>query len=265
MNAAEVMASEVAEVLLPSKGLFYGDKLPDGKVRVRPLTTREEKLLISSRAEVRNKLIHTIVSDCIVEEDRKKMPFNEYLVGDVIYLFIYIRSLTYGPEYMFFPACKYCGKPMRVEIRLPHELGIYKFTEDSKEPFETMLPKSGKQVGLRLLRIGDEKDIEKYAKTKRNDEQADFAYRIAKHIVQYDGQEITDPSSPEFINRVESMHALDSEHIRETVIANDCGVDLQLDRECGECGRNVEIYFEMTVDFFRSQSAKVRRRRGTIG
>jgi hypothetical protein len=266
MNPAETMASEVAEVVLPSKGMFYGDALPEGKVRVRPLTTREEKLLLSSRAEVRNKLIHTIVSDCIIEEDRKKLPFADYLVGDVIYLFIFIRSLTYGPEYTFFPACRYCGKPMRVEVMMPHQLGIYIFPDDHKEPFETTLPKSGTSVGLRLLRIRDARAIDKYVKKQRGkDEQVEYAYRIARHLVSKDGLDIQDPESREVIDFVESMHALDSEHIRETVIDNDCGVDMQLDEICPECDRPNEIYFEMTPDFFRSQSAKVRRRRGTIG
>jgi hypothetical protein len=264
MDAAEVMASEVAEVVLPSKGILYGDRLPEGKLRVRPLTTREEKLLLSSRAEVRNRLIHTIVQDCIVAEDRAKMPFDEYLVGDVIYLFIYIRALTYGADYTFFPSCKYCGKPMKIDLRLPHDIGIYRFTDDTKEPFETTLPKCGKHIALRLLRIGDEKEIEKYAKTQRKDD-AEFAYRIARHVVSIDGQEVTDPASPDVLKVIESMHALDSEHIRETVINNDCGIDLEIDRDCPECDRPNNIYFEMTVDFFRSQSAKVRRRRGTIG
>jgi len=245
--------------------MLYGDALPEGKVRVRPLTTREEKLLLSSRAEVRDRLIHQIVSDCIIEEDRKKLPFNDYLVGDVIYLFIFIRSLTYGAEYTIFPTCRYCGKPMRMTLRLPHDLGIYRFTEGTKEPFETTLPKSGKKVGLRLLRIGDEKMIDAYAKKHRKENLPEFGFRLAKHIVSIDGEEITDPESPDVINMVESLHALDSEHIREAVIDNDCGVDMQLEYECPECGRPNEPYFEMTVDFFRSESAKVRRRRGTIG
>lgn len=255
--------SEVAEVLLPSLGMFYDGALPEGKVRVRPLTTREEKLLISSRAEVRNKLIHTIVRDCIIEEDRKKLPFEKYLVGDVIYLFIYIRALTYGADYMFFPPCSYCKKPMKVQIVLPHDLGVYRFKEDSQEPFETTLPKSGKVISLRLLRIEDEKAIDDFAKTRRTEDDPEFAYRIARHVTKIDGEEVTDTAK--IVPLVESLHALDSEHIRETIIDNDCGVDMQLERDCSECGLRNDIYFEMTVDFFRSQSAKIRRRRGTVG
>ena len=265
MELSELMASEVAEVTLPSKGVLYGDKLPDGKIHVRPLTTREEKLLLSAKADVRDRLMHKIVKDCIIEEDRKKLPFSEYLVGDVIYLFIYIRSLTYDPEYMFYHPCKYCDKPFKVELRIPHDLGIYRLTDDTKEPFITTLPKCGKEVGVRLFRMADEDAIEQYAKKYKREEDPAFAYRIARHIVSFDGEKIEDSSSPDVLKMVECLHARDTEHIRETVLDNDCGVDLQIERDCTECGRENELYFEMTVDFFRSKSAKVRRRRGTIG
>jgi len=265
MDAAELMASQITEVTLPSKGLLYDGKLPEGKIRVRPLTTREEKLLLSSKPDVRNKLIHTIVEDCIVEEDRRKMPFSKYLVGDVIYLFIFVRSLTYGADYTFMPACRYCGKPMKVDLRLPHDLGIYRLTDDTVEPFVTKLPVGDTEVGLRLFRISDERAVLEYMK-RHKDEGAEVTYRLARHISAYDGQPVENPEDPEFLRMVGSMHARNAEHIRETIVDNDCGVDLQLDRDCTECGRaNEDIYFEMTVDFFRSQSARVRRRRGTVG
>lgn len=264
MDLAEQMASEVAEVVLPSKGVLYGGKIPDGVLHVRPLTTREEKILLSLKAESRQRTMYKIVQDCIIEEDRKKMPFSDYLVGDVIYLFIFIRALTYDPEYMFFPACRYCGKPFKVELRIPHDLGIYKLTEDTVEPFKAVLPKSGKEVGLRLLRMSDEREIEAYVKRHRREDDPEFAYRIARHLVSFDGADV-DPEDPETIARVNALHAKDTEHIRETVVDNDCGVDLLLDRDCTECGRENELWFEMTADFFRSKSAKVRRRRGTIG
>ena len=265
MVSAETMASEVHEVVLPSLGLFYGDKLPEGRIRVRPLTTREEKLLVSSKAATRNQLINKIVSDCILEEDRRKLPFDELLIGDVIYLFIFIRSITYGEEYTFFPACKYCNKAMKVDVTLPHQLGLYKFTPDHKEPFSVTLPKSGKQLKVRLLRISDEQAIDEYAKRHRHEEDPEFSYRIARHIVQIEDKPVENPCNPDVIRFVEDLHALDAEAIRETVINNDCGVDLEMDRDCEHCGRPNCIYFEMTVDFFRSQSSKVRRRRGTIG
>lgn len=257
------MVSELTTVTLPSKGILYGEKLPDGIVHVRPLTTREEKLLLSSRVRS-GQLMYDIVSGCIRAEDSNKLPFDQYLVGDVVYLFLMIRTATYGADYTFFPSCKYCGHGMKVDIRVPHDLGIYILEPGFTEPFEVELPVCKRKVGLRLFRISDEKDVQNYEKVRenRNEDNPGYVYRIAKHIATVDGSEIPVDEAMRF---VEPLHAMDTEAIREGIIDHDCGVDLQMDRQCEGCGRVNEIFFEFTADFFRSNTARVRRRRGTIG
>jgi len=263
MDQAEVMVSELMKVGLPSKGMLYGDKLPDGVLHVRPLSTREEKMLISSRVRS-GQLMYDIVSGCIRSEDKVKMPFEQYLVGDVVYLFLMIRTATYGADYMFMPSCKYCQKPIKIEIRVPYDLGIYVLEPGFSEPFETVLPVSKKKLGLRLFRIADEQDVQNYEKVRENrgEENPGYVYRIAKHIVNVGGNPYPIEEACEFVER---LHARDTEAIREAIINVDCGVDLQLERQCEGCGRVNDVFFEFTPDFFRSNNARVRRRRGTVG
>ncbi len=255
MGPVEVMTSEVTAVNLPSRGALYGGRLPGGIVRIRPLTTREEKILTSPNAR-RDRVMYEIVADCIIEEDRKKLPIDEYLVGDIVYLFVMLRAVTYGPQYSFTATCQSCRKALPIDIGLPADLGIYTMEADFKEPFWITLPKSGRKLGLRLFRVGDEKAVADFS--DKNDE---YFFRIARHIAVVDGEQGEIKTLMPF---VQSLHALDAEAIREAVISADCGVDLQLDRNCISCGQPMQIFFEFTADFFRSKSAVVRRRRGTI-
>lgn len=263
MEKADQLVSELYTIDLPSKGLLYDGKVSEGQVKIRPMTTREEKLLLSTKRS-RDTLMYDVAASCIVEPKKGELALDEYLVGDVIFAFLGIRAATYGPEYSFQPSCRYCNAPITIDVSIPQDLGLYMFNEDFKEPFFVELPKSGKKLGLKLFRVKDEKAVMSFAKrhpATSHDDPA-YSYRIARHVVSVDGDDVKD--AREIMDLVDGMHAADVEALRDRIIDEDCGVDLQLDRECASCNRMNEIFFEFTPDFFRSKPSDVRRRRRTL-
>jgi hypothetical protein len=261
----EQLNVEEGVVHLPSKGLLYlGEDqkpvFPEGLMRVRPMTTREEQILTSARTQAsRDQIMYDVVARCVVKEDAARWPFEQFLVGDVLYMLMVLRRVTWGAEYLFEVTCGDCGQKYMVEVKVPDDLRVFVFDEKSKftEPFELTLPRSGFKLGLRLLRIADEKAISEYARRKGQDQMAVFPFRLARHVVTWQGEELP---PGKVLNQILDLQALDTEAIRDKIEDEDCGIDLLLNRDCEQCGAKNEVRMAFTPDFFRSKKSAVRSR-----
>lgn len=87
-------------VELPSRGLLYPKTSPasQGWVMVRPMTTKEEEILVTERFHKQGVLIDMLLSRCIVT---KGINTLDLLSGDRLHLLFYLRAISYGPEYSF--------------------------------------------------------------------------------------------------------------------------------------------------------------------
>ena len=242
--------------VLPSKGLLYGDKLPDGKVEMRPMKVSEEKLLVRpDPAEV----IDRIVEECLLT---KSLPFEEFLVGDKNYMLFFLRRISYGEKYNVQIQCPKCNTPANCTLRIPQELRIRVLEEGvDQEPYKVELPGCKKTIEVKLLRVGDERAINKAAKNQRvklTGESGDpkYALRLARHVVSIGGEKVNFLKAIEFVN---DMLALDSTAIWNTVDEHDCGIDFMHDFSCNQCGGASEILIPMSSEFFRPKSDPVPR------
>lgn len=262
-DKTDALVSNAVPVVLPSRGYAYGGKLPGGEVLIRPLTTMEEKLLMPGSGKPRDDVMYEVLARCILKPKSSEFPLDDYLVGDMLWLFLMLRAVTYGSAYTFEPSCKFCSAPMQVDLNLPEQLAVYTLEEGFEEPFQVRLPKCGSTVGLRLFRVRDEKDVALRGRTRKNQDGTDPAhsYRIAKHITDIDGETRETKELEKFID---SLHLLDIESIRDKIIETDAGVDLEMDRECPSCGRQNEVIMEITTNFFRSKPSVLRTRRRTL-
>lgn len=253
---------------LPSGGKLYLTEegkpiFPEGIVRVRPMTTQEEQLLSSVKTRAsRDQVMFSLVGQCIVKEDAAKMPIEDYLVGDVLYMLMVLRAVTWGPEYMFEVKCgePNCGKKFMVEIKTPEDLRVFAFGEEEEvtETFPAELPISEVKLTLRLLKVADEKAIAEYARKQGKDQTQVAPFRFARHIVKWDDKEL---SPAEMQRKYLTLHARDAETLRDAISDADCGIDLALTKECLFCGSENDVDFEFTSDFFSSKSSALRRRR----
>jgi len=56
-----------ADILFPSKGMFYEGKMPEGKAEIRAWTTAEIKLLVSAknRGNQLEKALDRVIDNCL--------------------------------------------------------------------------------------------------------------------------------------------------------------------------------------------------------
>jgi len=246
LPAGKARSPYSVEVTLPSKGKFYGNALPAGKIWIRPITVSEEKLFASNSnaAEVADRVLaRCIESECV--------PLKDMLLTDKYYLLLTLRSLSYGSEYPHKIKCS-CGKEYVHKMTVPDGLMLKMATEDDVEPFEVDLLMAKKKVALRFLRGKDEDLVDQFVAQLQsanvNDGDPSYAYRMSLHVVTIDGEV---PSSVERLRFIETLHGRDSQTIRRAIVTRETGVDLTLKATCPFCQAEFETLLTLTREFFR--------------
>lgn len=154
-------------VTLPSKGAYYGDKMPDGRLEVRPMGVDVDKLLTNQRLIENGSLPSRIVQTCTrLPED---FDIREMLAGDFNFLLYYLRGITHGNSYEFMSECPFC------KTKNMYDFDLSKLAETiqgpnpeyPEEPMKVALPKLSetfsKKHGIkmevsalvRLIRVDD--------------------------------------------------------------------------------------------------------------
>jgi hypothetical protein len=174
-------------VQVPSKGLLYGNKLPDGLVEVAALTAREEKLIAGAVGDV-HEMIDALLGRCMLT---KTISPQEMLLSDRLFILFNIRANSYGPKYGWETTCRSCRQPFRHTMDIPGDVEVAWLTDESEEPFEVALPISGHKVGFRLLRGFDEQKVVKYVQLQARRGKVGggwgdpaYSYRVALQIME---------------------------------------------------------------------------------
>lgn len=240
----------MAEITLPSKGIFYEGELSSGVVHIRDMSTAEEKQL-GGRG---NKDVASLLIKSCVTSPKISDPL-QLLVSDRNFLMLMIRTETYGPEYSFVLTCEEpsCRKKIHETKRIPHDFDVRVFEGDETEPFEVVLPRSNKTVGLRLLRGFDETEVERYREQQYNrgfrakDGDPALEYRYARQIKTIDGEEVNVQQALDLF----PMSSMDTTVMIRALQKNDCGLDGTWTVECPYCGHVFTATLPVTEEFFR--------------
>jgi hypothetical protein len=236
------------EIKLPSRGILYEGKIPDGILHLVPMTTKEEKALASVRGSSITP-VDTVLRNCIVD---CPIPPDELLTSDRFYILVRLRAESYGRNYDFLVKCPDCRTQFRHSIDLVDGLEIKYMDDDVSEPFIIDLPVSGAKLSCRLLRGKDEKAIIRYTEQVMSKSPLEgdpsYTYRLAKHIVAIDDKTVDVTTALSF---VESLTAKDSLKIRNTVDEKDSGVITDLTIDCPRCSSLIEMPLPFTAQFFR--------------
>ena len=92
---------------VPSAGLFGGPT----EVTIRPMTTKEEKIIYSSKDA---SFLEKIVKSCIIQP--KDINMSKFHPNDITFLLYMIRELTFGPKYKQKVQCPNCNLKQDIEI-----------------------------------------------------------------------------------------------------------------------------------------------------
>jgi hypothetical protein len=232
-------------VTLPSGGVFYKSKKKS--VKVGYLTAADENILvdIANSGNIKEGIISNLIRSKLYETDLKP---EELLEGDIEAILIFLRNTSFGPEYNITINDPETGKPFTSTVILD-ELNINKpeHKPDENGYFQTILPKSGAKVKLKLLTFGESLEIEKMAENYPKGRVAPrVTWRLGKQIVEING----DSDRNTIVNFVETLPIMDSKYIRKFLNDNEPKLDLTRDL-IAPSGKKVETNITFGVEFFR--------------
>ena len=235
------------EVQLPSKGRFYKGIIADkeGKLLVRPMTLKEEKIFSTERLLKTGQAIDMVFRNCIKTPG---IDTTELLSADRIFLLFYLRGISYGSKYPIALKCNNCNNEIEYEIDIA-DLEIKSPPKELEEPFFMTLPISEYKVTLRLSRGKDESRMIKYAfaPKKHNEVNETLTKRLLNLMIDIEGI-----PKEQWEEKIENLVGRDISHIRQTMELIDFGYNLDEFISCDNCGSSVKIELAVNENFFRT-------------
>ena len=229
-------------VKLPSKGIFYSSK--KSSLKVGYLTASDENILLSQNIS-KDGIIYTLLKNKIYEPN---FNIDELVDVDISAILIFLRNTSFGPEYTYNLTDPATNKKFEVTIILDE----LKYIESENKPdengyFTTKLPKTNKEVKVKILTWGDtkkiDKEIEQYPKGMIS---PIITKKLESQIVEIDGNKDRNNIS----TFVKNMPIMDSKYIRKFIQSCEPAIDLKQE-VTAPSGEKVTFNVNFGVDFFR--------------
>ena len=230
---------------LPSNGYFGGPK----EITLRAMTTKEEKLLYTSRDLG---FLDRLIKSCCVEP--KDLDTTALHQNDIMYLTFALRELTFGNIYKQEITCPYCGTKQPVEIDISEMTVEVLDTDGIEEKLTVALPVNKDTLQLKLLSRGDTQRLERTVKQKtnkgklQNPEEYELLIKLAELIVTRNGEDFE--SYEEKLRYVDTLNLRDLNVIQKTISKLDFSLDNSNLRVCSRCGEEVEVAGLICPEFF---------------
>jgi hypothetical protein len=262
------------KIRLPSQGLYYEGRLPDGWIEVRPFGLDVDKILATARLAQTGQSIEWVYKNCVRFPDA---TFNalDLLVGDRSFLLFYLRGITHGNNYEFQLTCnnEECQKQSLQTYDLNQLAENIKSPKVQKEPLRIHLPylseitKKDMWVEVRFMRGRDievilrkQKFTEKLKGAKvrsvrtgdiigRNEINLDTTIEENLNLLILNVNGVSDKTKIQKI--IAKFHSRDSSTIRETLQDAEPGIDLRIIVKCPDCNNEMKISLPVTESFFR--------------
>jgi hypothetical protein len=228
-------------VPLPSKGKFYVNKKKSLKVGY--LTASDENILLAQNN--RENLMISLLRSKIYEPDMRP---EDLLNGDVEAIMVYLRNTSFGPNYKLSVTDPETGKIFNTEILLTELYSKDTLVEPNDNGlFETTLPKSGANVKLKPLTLGESNEIDRIVETYPSGRVAPRqTIKLAKMVVEVDGT-----TDREQISKfIDNMPIMDSKYIKNFMYDNEPRLDLR-QTILAPSGKEVVADILFGVEFFR--------------
>lgn len=233
-------------VTLPSKGIPYGTKIPNGIVEIYPMRAKEQKLLSGFTGSRRNEALNMLLKSCL----KTQIDPKELTTSDRFFVLMWLRIVSVGEIYNVDLTCPSCNARFTEDINL-NNFEIRELKEDFREPFEVELPESNDVVTLRLMRGEDESAIQRYVdRSNPKNELGDssFIYRLCRQLSTVNGKELGERDKIEYI---ENLLIKDAQILEDSLTDNDSGMVPKIEADCPRCDYHIETTLPLGPTFFR--------------
>lgn len=234
------------EFAFPSNGKFYNGAIP-AVVHVRPMTGEEEQILATPRFVKKGKAIDMIFSKCI----RENFPTEHLLSVDRTHLLIYLRGISYTPEYDVEIKCPECSIKFQTVIDL-NSLDVEDCPPDfGPNALEGTMPMSGFRYRYRLSTGRDEQTISQYRDQKIQDwgdqsQDDTLLYRTALLLEEIEGVKML----KEIQHLLKKLPIADVAHLRNEINQPPFGVKTDIPLLCPSCTEGFKIDLPLETSFF---------------
>lgn len=229
----------------PSRGKFYSG-IPS-KIHVRPMTGEEEQILATPRWVKKGKAIDMIFRRCIKEP----IATEELLSVDRTHLLIYLRGISYTPEYDVEIKCPNCSTKFAHVIELD-DLDVNLCPEEfGQDSLSGVLPVTKFKYSYRLATGSDEQEISTY-REKRIAEWGDqgeddtLLYRTALLLDDIEGVTM----KKELAHLLKKLPIQDVAHLRNEINTPPFGVNTMIELLCPSCSEEFKIDLPLETNFF---------------
>jgi hypothetical protein len=236
------------DVELPSRASIYSNGNVPSVVKIRPITTKEEKILYASNSA---KALDDVIKACIVEP--ASLSLGNLIVPDKYAILLNLRIISIGDVYKVRYKCPSCGEVNEYEINLS-ELPINYLEESFEEPYTLALETLDKTVGIRLLRGKDLDEVDDMVKRIRRKANGPikgdpgYIFRLAKYIQEIDGIQVSFDIATKFVESWSSKTSIEFRDLLEDIKV---GHDIELFKDCDFCGEELDFDLPFTGEFFR--------------
>jgi len=229
-------------VTLPSKGMFYKNKLDS--VKVTYLTASDENLLSSPNIIQNGNIVDELLRRKILGSE---VNISEMLECDKQAVLIFLRNTAFGPIYEFTLTDPKTKKTFEHSHDLSNvTMKDFNLVADEKGEFSFLLPVTKKNVKFKFLTSQQENEL--------SDIDSQYGGRIAPKItkrLEYLIQEIEgERDKGNLAQMIQSMPIKDSQEFRNYVKDNEPGLDLKVTVRAPS-GEEVTTSVVLGAHFFR--------------
>lgn len=244
------------KIELPSKGKFYNgeDGPSDGVIHIRPMTGEEEEILATPRFVKKGQAINMIFNRCMKEN----YDSANFLTQDRTYMLIYLRGISYTPEYDVEVRDPETDQTFATTINLNDLYVDFCKSDFGTDNLEDALPVTGYRFKYRLAVGKDEQAIQDYRERRAKNfdlsGQADdtLIYRTAHLIEEVEG--LTDKH--EIQTLLKKLPIQDVAYLRTVVNEPPFGVDTKVSITNPYSLRDFEIELPLESNFFFPRAKK---------
>jgi hypothetical protein len=236
-------------IKLPSLGRFYdGTNGPaDGIIHVRPMTGEEEQILATPRFVRKGIAINMIFQRCMEEGSFRA---EDLLTVDRTYLLIWLRGISYSPDYDVEVKCPFTEKKFMTTINL-NSLEVEECPNDFGPDLSDVLPTTGYKFNYRLSTGRDEQEIQEYRDRRMKmfgDNASDdtLLHRTAMLLNEIEGVD----DKKELMTLIKHLPINDVAYIRNCVNEPPFGVETTVQVVSPYANEEFEIELPLEANFF---------------
>lgn len=234
---------------LPSNGRLYAGTNIPSEVRLRAMSTLDEKIRLASNNPF--KTTPALIKNCLEGMD---FDTEDLKLFDLYFLMFKLREITYGSDYKININCRHCGATNKVTVDLS-QLEVTMLDETDTEPFTITLPNSGDQLACKYLsckdlnRLQNEVERIKLKDPSIDESDVNFIPGLCARVVSVNGEEWPAPKLTQYMQK---MHAMDYNYFNKKYlnITNKPGINLNYVDTCEKCGKPLVFEVPILGEFF---------------